>query len=79
LKPSHVIFDTSTIKKGLEVLKNTNYISDTSSVRLDEKTLSLFLRKNEVAVFRSFLKARLRFMLHKMLVEVLKMAYIFIS
>jgi hypothetical protein len=34
-KPSHVIFDKSTIKKGhIEVLKNANYISDTSIMRL---------------------------------------------
>lgn len=34
-KPSNVIFDKSTIKKGhIEVLKNANYISDTSIVRL---------------------------------------------
>lgn len=34
-KLSHVIFDKSTIKKGhIEVLKNANYISDTSIVRL---------------------------------------------
>jgi hypothetical protein len=34
-KPSNVIFDKSTIKKGhIEVLKNANYISDTSIVSL---------------------------------------------
>lgn len=34
-KLSHVIFDKSTIKKGhIEVLKNANYISDTSIVSL---------------------------------------------
>jgi hypothetical protein len=34
-KPSNVIFDKSTIKKGhIEVLKNANYISDTSIMRL---------------------------------------------
>jgi hypothetical protein len=42
------------------------------------RILFLFLKKDEVVVFRSFMKAGLRFPLHKMLVEVSKKFEIFL-
>lgn len=52
LKPSHVIFGKSTMKKGhIEVPKNTNYIGDTSIVRLGGKDTTPLLKKDEVVVF----------------------------
>jgi hypothetical protein len=45
-KPCNVIFSKSTMKKGhIEVLKNTNCISDTLIVRLGGENIIPFLRK----------------------------------
>jgi hypothetical protein len=60
------------LKGHIEVLKNANYISDTSIVRLGGEDTTLPPKKNEVIVFWSFLKASLQFPLQKMVVEVLK-------
>jgi hypothetical protein len=71
-KPSHVVFGKSTIKQGqIESMKG-KYFHDVSIVRAGgEDTVSL-PESDEVVVFKSFMKARLRFPLHKMLVDVLK-------
>jgi hypothetical protein len=71
-RPSHVVFGKSTIKKGqIEAMKG-RYFCDISIVRArGESTVSL-PEADEVVIFRSFMKAVLRFPLDKMLVEVLK-------
>lgn len=72
-KPSHVYFGKSTIMNGyIKVLKNTNYISDTYIVRLGGEDTTPRPVKDEVAVFRSFMKVGLQFPLHKVVVEVVK-------
>jgi hypothetical protein len=48
------------------------YFYDVSIVRAGEEDIIPLLGSDEVVVFRSFMKAGLRFPLHKMLVEVLK-------
>jgi hypothetical protein len=71
-KPSNVIFGKLTMKRGhIEMMKD-NYFHDISIIRLGGEDTIPRPKKDEVVVFRSFLKAGLRFPLHKMLVEVLK-------
>ena len=48
------------------------YFCDISIVRAGGENIVPLLEANEVVVFRSFMKAGLRFPLHKMLVIVLK-------
>jgi hypothetical protein len=56
----------------IQVLKKIHYIFDIDSVRLEEEDTIPLLREDEVVIFRSFLKVGLRFLLHKMIVGVLK-------
>jgi hypothetical protein len=73
-----VVFGKSTVKKGhVEVMKD-KYLHDVSIVRVRGENNVPLPKKNEVVVFRSFMKAGLRFPLHKMLVEVLKKFEIFL-
>jgi hypothetical protein len=77
-RPSHVVFGKSTIKQGqIEVMKG-KYFHDVSIMRAGGEDIVPLLESDEVVVFRSFMKARLRFPLHKMLVEVLKMFEIYL-
>jgi hypothetical protein len=77
-RPSHVNFGKSTMKKGhVEAMKGT-YFNDVSIVRIGGENIVSLPKKNEVVVFRSFMKGGLRFSLHKMLVEVLKKFEIFL-
>jgi hypothetical protein len=72
-KPSHVDFRKSTIKGGhIEVLSMFHYIDDVNWVWLGGEDLVPKPRQDKVVIFRSFLKAGLRFPLHKMIVDVLK-------
>jgi hypothetical protein len=48
------------------------YFHDVSIVRIGGESIVPLPKADEVVVFKSFMKARLRFPLHKMLVEVLK-------
>jgi hypothetical protein len=48
------------------------YFRDTTIVRAGGKNTVPLLEADEVVVFKSFMKAGLRFPLHKMLVEILK-------
>jgi hypothetical protein len=48
------------------------YLHDVSIVRVGGEDILPLPEGDEVVVFRSFMKAGLRFPLHKMLVEVLK-------
>jgi hypothetical protein len=70
MKPNHVDFGKSKIKEGhIEVLNRFGYID---WVRLGGDDLVSSLRADEVVVFQCFLKAGLRFPLHKTVVAVLK-------
>jgi hypothetical protein len=72
-KPSHVDVDKSKIKGGdIEVLNRYGYIDNVDWVWLGGDDLVPNRREDEVVVFRSFLKACLRFPLHKTVVAVLK-------
>jgi hypothetical protein len=71
-RPSHVVFGKSAIKQGqIEAMKG-KYFHDVSIVRAGGGDIVPLPEGDEVVVFRSFMKAGLRFPLHKMLVEVLK-------
>jgi hypothetical protein len=71
-RPSHVVFGKSKIKQGqIETMKG-KYFHDVSTVRAGGEDIVPLPESDEVIVFRSFMKAGLRFSLHKMLVEVLK-------
>jgi hypothetical protein len=71
-RPSHVVFGKSTIRQGqIEALKG-KYFHDVSIVRAEGEDIVPLPEGDEVVVFKSFMKARLRFLLHKMLVEVFK-------
>jgi hypothetical protein len=71
-RPSHAIFGKSTIKQShLENMRGM-YFRDMSIVRAGEDNNVLTLEENEVVIFRSFFKARLRFPLSRFVVEVLK-------
>jgi hypothetical protein len=71
-RPSHVVFGKSTIKQGQIEAKKGRYFCDISILRAGRENNVPLLEVDEVVVFRSFMKARLRFPLDKLLVEVLK-------
>ena len=71
-RPSHVVFGKSTIKQGQIDAMRRRYFCDISIVRAGGENNVSPPEADEVVVFRSFMKARLRFPLDKMLVEVLK-------
>jgi hypothetical protein len=78
-KPNHVNFGKSKIKGGhIEVLERFGYIDNVNWVRLGGDDLVLKPKEDEVVVFHSFLKAGLRFPLHKTVVAVLKRFYIYL-
>jgi hypothetical protein len=65
-------FRESTFKQGqIEAMKG-KYFHDISIVRAGGENIVPLPEADEVVVFKSFMKAGLRFPLHKMLVEVLK-------
>jgi hypothetical protein len=71
-RPSHVVLGKSTIKQGqIEAMKG-KYFHDISIVRARGESTVPLPEADEVVVFKSFMKAGLRFPLHRMLVEVLK-------
>ena len=71
-RASHVVFRKSTIKKGqIEAIKG-KYFHDISTVRAGGENNIHLPEADEMVVFKSFMKAGLRFQLHKMRVEVLK-------
>jgi hypothetical protein len=77
-RPSHVIFGKSTIKQShLESMRG-RYFRDISIVRVGEDNITPAPEENEVVIFRSFFKARLRFPLSRFVVEVLKTFQIFL-
>jgi hypothetical protein len=56
----------------IEVLNRFGYIDNVDWVQLGGDDLVPKPKEDEVVVFRSFLKVRLRFPLHKMVVAILK-------
>jgi hypothetical protein len=71
-RSSHVVFGKSTIKQGqIEAMKG-RYFRDISIVRARGENNVPLPEADEAVVFRSFMKAGLRFPLDKLLVEVLK-------
>jgi hypothetical protein len=78
-KPSHVDFGKSKIKGGnIEVLNRFGYINNIDWARLGVDDLVPKPKEDKVVVFRSFLKAGLRFPLHKTVVAVLKIFNIYL-
>lgn len=78
-RPSHTVFGKSSIKQShLDTMKG-RYFRDMSIVRADdgEKTVPT-PEENEVVIFQSFLKARLRFPLSNFVVEVLKVFEVYL-
>jgi hypothetical protein len=72
-RPSHTVFGKSSIKQSHLDNMRGRYFRDMSVVRADdgERTVPT-PEENEVVIFRSFFKARLRFPLNRFVVEVLK-------
>jgi hypothetical protein len=71
-RQSHVVFGKSTMKQGQFDAMRGRYFRDISIVRAGGENNVPLPETDEVVVYRSFMKAGLRFPLHKMLVEVLK-------
>jgi hypothetical protein len=71
-RPSHVVFRKSTIKQGQIEGMRGKYFHDISIVRARGENNVPLPKADEVLIFRSFMKAGLRFPLDRMLVEVLK-------
>lgn len=78
-RPSHSVYGKSTIKENHLVNMRGRYFRDLSIVRADEgeKTCP-HPEENEVVVYRSFLKAGLRFPLSSFVVEVLKIFEVYL-
>jgi hypothetical protein len=78
-RPSHAVFGKSSIKENHLVNMRGRYFRDLSVVRADEgeKTCPT-PEENEVMIFRSFLKAGLRFPLSSFVVEILKIFEIYL-
>jgi hypothetical protein len=77
-RPSHTIFRKSTIKQSQIDAMKGRYFRDMSIVRVGGDSTAPAPEENEVVVYRSFMKAGLRFPLSKFLVEVLKIFQIFL-
>jgi hypothetical protein len=71
-RPSHAVFGKSTITQSHIDTMRGRYFRDMSIVRVGGDNIVLAPEENEVVVYRSFLKAGLRFPLSKFVVEVLK-------
>jgi hypothetical protein len=71
-RPSHVVFGKSTIKQGQIDAMRGRYFRDISIMRAGGENNVPLHEADEVVVYRSFMKAGLRFPLDKVLVKVLK-------
>jgi hypothetical protein len=77
-RPSRTIFGNSTIKQShIDAMKG-RYFRDMYIVRVGGDSTAPAPEENEVVVYKSFLKAGLRFPLSRFLVEVLKIFQIFL-
>jgi hypothetical protein len=77
-RPSHTIFGKSTIKQSHIDTMRGRYFRDMSIVRVGGDNTAPAPEENEVVIYRSFLKAGLRFPLSRFVVEVLKIFEIFL-
>jgi hypothetical protein len=77
-RPSHTIFGKSIIKQSHIDAMRGRYFRDMSIVRVGGDSTAPAPEENEVFIYRSFLKAGLRFPLSKFVVEVLKIYQIFL-
>jgi hypothetical protein len=77
-RPSHTIFGKSSIKQSHIDAMRGRYFCDMSIVRVGGDSTATAPEENEVVIYRSFLKAGLRFPLSKFVVEVLKIFQIFL-
>jgi hypothetical protein len=77
-RPSHAVFGKSTIKKSHIDNMRGRYFRDMSIVRVGGDNIVPAPEENKVVIYRSFLKAGLRFPLSKFVVEVLKIYQIFL-
>jgi hypothetical protein len=71
-RPSHTIFGKSTIKQSHVDAMRGRYFRNMTIVRVGGDNTAPVPEANEVVIYRSFLKAGLRFPLSRFLVEVLK-------
>jgi hypothetical protein len=71
-RASHVVFGKSTIKQGQIDAMRERYFRDISIVQDGGENNVPLPEADEVVVYRSFMKAGLRFPLDRMLVEVMK-------
>jgi hypothetical protein len=77
-RPSHTIFEKSTIKQSHVDAMRGRYFHDMTIVRVGGDNTAPVPKANEVVIYRSFLKAGLWFPLSRFLVEVLKTFQIFL-
>jgi hypothetical protein len=77
-RPSHTIFEKSSVKQSHIDAMRGRYFRDMSIVRVGGDSTAPAPEENEVVIYRSFLKAGLRFPLSKFVVEVLKIFQIFL-
>jgi hypothetical protein len=77
-RPSHTIFGKSSIKKSQIDAMKGRYFCDMSIVSVGGDNAAPAPEEDEVVVYRSFMKAGLRFPLSRFLVEVLKTFEIFL-
>jgi hypothetical protein len=78
-RPSHTVFEKSTIKQSHLYNMKGRYFRDVSTVRADNgDRTSPAPEENEVVIFRSFFKAGLRFPLNNFVVEVLKIYQVYL-
>jgi hypothetical protein len=77
-RPSHTIFGKSTIKQSHIDAMRGRYFRDMSIIRVGGDSTAPAPEENEIVIYRSFLKAGLRFPLSKFVVEVLKIYQIFL-
>jgi hypothetical protein len=77
-RPNHTIFRKSSIKQSQIDAMKGRYFRDISIVRAGGDSAAPAPEEDEVVVYRSFMKAVLRFPLSKFLVEVLKSFEIFL-
>jgi hypothetical protein len=78
-RPSHSVFEKSSIKQSHLDNMRGRYFRDISVVRADDGDRTVpTLEENEVVIFRSFFKAGLRFPLSNFVVEVLKIYQIYL-
>jgi hypothetical protein len=78
-RPSHAVFGKSTIRQSHLDNMRGRYFRDISIVRADNGDRIVPVpEENEVVIYRSFFKARLRFLLNRFVVEVLNTYEIFL-